>query len=156
MRKFKFTKKAAAIGLAAGIALGAGGIAAAYFTSSGSGTATATVTGPSSVTLTGHVSLSAVTAGTVTHVAVTVTNPNASAITLANVTITGITPASATCPAGSFTSAAAATALGKVSHGSTSFTTTAKTPTVTLNTLPTAAQTACESGATVHLHVNAG
>jgi hypothetical protein len=43
VRKFKFSKKAAAIGLAFGIALGAGGIAAAYFTASGSGSDKATV-----------------------------------------------------------------------------------------------------------------
>lgn len=39
----KFNKKVIAVGAAAGIAMGAAGIAAAYFTSSGSGSSTATV-----------------------------------------------------------------------------------------------------------------
>jgi hypothetical protein len=50
MKRF-MNKKVAAIGLAAGLALGAGGAAFAYFTSTGAGTGTGTVGSSSAVTV---------------------------------------------------------------------------------------------------------
>jgi hypothetical protein len=48
----RFKKKFVAIGLASGIAIGAGGIAAAYFTASGTGTGSASVGSPTPFTIT--------------------------------------------------------------------------------------------------------
>ena len=52
MKLPRFKKKFVAITLASGLVLGAGGIAAAYFTASGTGTGTATVGTPTQFTIT--------------------------------------------------------------------------------------------------------
>lgn len=88
-------KKAVAIGLAFGLAAGAGGIAAAYFTASGSGTGSATVGSPQTLKVTQIGTPGTLyPGGTVTYT-FTVTNPAAFSqhFKTATAAITGSPPA---------------------------------------------------------------
>jgi len=140
----KFSKKVIAIGAAAGLAMGAAGIAAAFFNATGSGTGSATVTTTSNVTLTGTSALSASTTTVAETVAISVSNPNTGHVTLGYVYVSSIT-AHAGCPAGSFVSTVPSS-KSRVPTGASSLSGT-ELPKITLVTLgtttPADRQTTC-------------
>ncbi|HVC14538.1 MAG TPA: hypothetical protein VND62_06735 [Acidimicrobiales bacterium] len=147
MRLPKFSKKVMAIGAAAGIAMGAAGIAAAYFptTGSGSGTATASIQGVK-LAVNGTAT---VPVGTTIHVHINAYNPNHAKATIGDVTLTNLEPVKVTCPPGSFTTTAASNPLlVTAGPGSFNYTTTTVTPTITLNTITGQTQASCLTGVT--------
>ena len=152
----KLKKKFIAGALAAGLVMGAGGIAAAYFTTTGSGSGSGTVGTPTTVTLSGSVSLSEANPGTAETVTIDVTNPNTGNVTLGTVTISNVHAVNtADCPAASFTVTQPTEALGSVPTGTSSHTTAAKTGKITLVTLPNATQSTCNAGVAFTLSVSA-
>jgi hypothetical protein len=145
VRKFSVKKKAAAIGLAAGIALGAGGVAFAYFTSTGTGTGSVKVGSATNFTV-----VKASTSGTLypgattASVTFTITNPghghqNAASVSSSVVTKTGDITSGGSKVAGClstwFTTANAFTPVNLAPGGHTSavVTVTMHTTTVTQN-----------------------
>lgn len=156
MRLPQFTKKAIVVGAAAGIAVGAAGIAAAYFGIGGSGTGTATIGSPSTVTITGA-AVSTLGPGAVHHVGFTADNTNSFTVDVGAVTITGISVTSthSGCLTSWFTLASATTALGTLTPGAHAYaaTTSTHTPTIELKTVSTN-ESACE-GAQLTLALSA-
>ena len=149
MKLPRFKKKVVAIGLVGGLAIGAGGIAAAFLTATGSGTGTATVASAVSVTMTGHIASLHITQ--FRHVHLLITNPD-STVALGRVSVTVTRPAG--CPTGSFVVTPASTPLGTVPHGTTSLgsgmATHLKEPTIFFRDLPVT-QNACTG--TLHFSV---
>lgn len=165
MRKFKFSKKAAAIGLTAGIALGAGGIAAAYFLSTGTGSGSASTGTSTSFTVaqTGAAVGKAYPGAGTSKVTFKITNPGSGhqlavvATTSASVASTGgtvITYANPTAPAkvtgcksSWYTATATAASTNLAPAGST-------TNVVTVTLATTGPQTACKTASPkITLHV---
>ncbi len=149
------TKRRALIALGCTCALAVAGVALAYFTSSGSGTANATVGSSSTVTLHGTVTGS-LYPGTSSPVSFTVDNPSAGSqrvgtITLASVTVdAGHSTCSTTISGGNPDFSMPAVAVNKVFPTGSG---QSVTPTGTLTMNETGvSQDACQ-GATVTLHL---
>lgn len=139
MKLPKFKKKVMAVGIAGGMAIGAGGIAAAFLTATASGTGTAHVAAATSVRIQGLVP-GTITLGHTRHVRLRLTNPDGTT-TLGKASVTVTLPTG--CPAGSFAVAQANTAIGSVpGHTVTYVTNDTQQPTITFVTLPVT-QNAC-------------
>jgi hypothetical protein len=98
----KLSKKLVAIGAATGLAMGAAGIAAAYFTSSGSGTGSATVAAKATWTV-GTAAASTVGPGSSAGISDTVLNASKNQNLKADTVVVTITSASAGCNVATFT-----------------------------------------------------
>jgi hypothetical protein len=149
------TKRRALIALGCTCALAVAGVALAYFTSSGSGTANATVGSSSAVTLHGTVS-SSLYPGTSSPVSFTVDNPSSGSqrvgtITLSSITVdAGHSTCSTTISGGNPDFSMPAVAVNKVFPAGNGQTVT-PTGTLTMNETGVS-QDACQ-GATVTLHL---
>jgi hypothetical protein len=136
-------KKMAALGLAFGVALGAGGIAAAYLSSSGTGTGSATVGSAKGLEVTGG-NVTTLLPGTTKTATFKVHNPNGFKVHFTGGTAT-VTESTATCLI-SKASGPAPTSGTIAATGTATVTVTVKMVTnISFN------QTGCH--ATVHLHV---
>lgn len=160
---FSTKRRIAAVLISGGIVAASAGIAAAYFSATGSGSATATVRTPTPVILTG-ISLGTITPTKLYHVGFTADNTNSYTVRLGKVKITSVTVTSthATCNSTAhptwFTFGAPTTAYGTITPGKTLFlaTTTKYTPTFKLlNKGPLVNQTVCET-AHLTLHLDPG
>lgn len=139
MKLPRFKKKVMAIGIAGGMAIGAGGIAAAFLTATASGTGTAHVAAATSVKIQGLVP-GTIRLGQTRHVRLRLTNPDGT-VMLGTASVSVTLPTG--CPVGSFTVAPAKTDIGSVPHGVTYVNTDTQQPTITFVTLPTTTQNAC-------------
>lgn len=152
MRLPHLKKKFIAGALAAGLVMGAGGIAAAYLSASGSGTGSASVGSAKTVSVVTITAKNWVP-GTPHVVAFSVTNPNTFSVTLATpATITSAkvgtchTAGADTAPV---TSTPASTAMGKVAKGKTAASGTEE-PSFTVATV-TFTQAGCKVTLTIHV-----
>lgn len=158
----QFKKKIIAGALAAGLVMGAGGIAAAYLTTTGSGSGSATVTGATPVTFT--VTTTSATLTAATKVAFTYTNPNAYKVKLntpvsvmavtqtsaAGTCFAGVTDGASLLGAGKVTTTPAPTAIGTVAaSASTVAATSTQEPTITLHTTASTTQVNCTFSVTL-------
>lgn len=142
MKLPKFKKKFVVGAVAAGLVMGAGGVAFAYIGTTGTGTGSASVKAPSHVSVTVQTLKTKIGPNTTpVHVSFSVTNPNGYTVTLGAATISFTTNGKCGTTAISVTDAA--TAIGKVTHGVTTVTTASKTPTLTFKTTPGATQATC-------------
>jgi len=156
----KFSKKVMAIGAAAGITLGAAGIAAAYFTTTGTGTGHATVGSATAFTVTSGTYLGTLYPGTTTatvkftiknvgkgHQEVTKATPSVATKTTDIVTNTSGTKVTG-CLAGWFAVSDGLASANLAPNG-----TTTDTVTVTMHTT-SVTQNKCEGAVPrIHLHV---
>lgn len=146
MKFMHFTKKkVVAVGLAFGLAAGAGGIAAAYFTASGSGTGSASVGSPQTLSVTQTGTPTTLYPGGSTTYTFKVTNPASFSqhFSGASATITGSPPAGC-----HFTLGTPSPTSGTLAGG------TSTTVTVTLSMATTGTQNTCGGySAVVKLHV---
>jgi hypothetical protein len=131
MKRF-MSKKVAAIGLAAGITLGLGGAAFAYFTSSGTGSGSANVGQATALSITGGNAAGLLPGATPTAVSYTMNNTSGTSENFGTVsidptsiavTLTGVGLAahnannSLTCPSSDFAVATSASAIGTIPAG---------------------------------------
>lgn len=146
MRVPKFKKKFIAGAMAAGLAMGASGIAAAYLTVSGSGTGTVTLTaGSGSVTLSGAHSVQLTSATSLT---ITVDNTYAHAEHLGYIHVTattnghcGGTQTDTLSTKVTFTYST--TAVGTVAHGTSTISSGTDDPKITIATTSSTTQSTC-------------
>ena len=158
----KLTKKLAVIAGAAGLAMGASGVAFAYLSTTGSGTGSATVGTPTPVTFTvTTTTVSGLT--TANKVAFSYTNPNAYKVKLtgdAEVTAVTQTSLNGTCFTGvdtgttllvgtHVTTSAATSPIDTIAASTTGTATSAEEPTITLHTTSTTTQKSCTFTVTV-------
>lgn len=154
MRIPKFKKKFIAGALAAGLVMGAGGIAAAYLATTGSGTGTATVGTPTTVSVK-SISASTWGPGTAKKVAFSVTNPNSYTVHLATKatisahSITGCT--TATADSATVTVTTATTAIGSLTNGTHAISTATEEPSFTVATTSGHTQAGCVLHLTIHV-----
>jgi hypothetical protein len=139
MKRF-MNKKVAAIGLAAGLALGGAGAAFAYFTSTGSGPGSASVGSASTLTVTQTGSISGLTPGSgAVPFTYTITDPTADGgqnlgiVSATNLVITQALGAVGSCTSADFTLTPAGSAVGSIVAGATYTSVTATEPTIAMN-----------------------
>lgn len=137
-------KKMVALGLTFGIALGAGGIAAAYLSASGSGTGTATVGSASELVVTGGSVTTLLPNGVPKTATFVVSNPNSFSVHFSGATATLTETPSSTCD---ISISGPSVTSGTIPAGGT----TSITVTVTMTTNPTYTQGSCSGK--VHLSV---
>ena len=148
----KLTKKLAVIAGAAGLAMGASGVAFAYLSTTGSGSGSGTVGTATTVTVV-TISAGSWLPGVAHKPTFKVTNPNTFKVDLtADATITSATVGTCTTPTADtalVTTAAASAPFGKVTPGLTASSTTTE-PSFTVATV-THTQAGCVVSLTIHV-----
>ena len=139
MKRF-MNKKVVAIGLAAGITLGAAGAAFAYFTSTGSGPGAASVGTASPLTVTQTNTISGLTPGSgAVPFEFTIADPTADGgqnlgiVSATDLVITQATDAVGTCTAADFTLTPGADPVGSIVAGDTYTSDASTEPTIAMN-----------------------